>query len=243
MCYHYSIARTAEEIALHYNIKLKLKGVNPDPLFYHVNGFNFERLPVIYQDKTYSELKLDLIQWGMIPVWIKGEEEALKIRSMTLNARAETVDSKPAYRSAFRYRPCLVPATGYFEWMHYKGEKYPFYIFIPDRPVFSFAGIWEEWVNPDTGEILRSYSVVTCKANPLTAKIHNTKNRMPVILDSGSEIEWLDISAGRDDRKKLLKPYSAEEMSAYTVSKLITSRKDDSNRPEVLEHQSYPQLK
>ncbi len=235
MCYHYSIAKTAEEISRRYNIDLTPSGIIPEPLFYHVNGFDFPVLPVVCKDYMSGDLKLEFMQWGLVPWWVKGEEEALKIRGRTLNARSESADSKPSFRAAFRHRPCLVPATGYFEWMHQAGKKYPFFIYLTDEQCFSFAGIWEEWINSETGEILRSFSVITCQANSLTEKIHNSKKRMPVILARELESKWLSAGTGNKERLQMLKPFEAAKMYTYSISRLITSAGKNSNVPEVLE--------
>ncbi|MFP4366832.1 MAG: SOS response-associated peptidase [Bacteroidales bacterium] len=237
MCYHYSLAKTAREIADRYGINIKRTGINPEPVYYHVNGFNHNSLPSVYKVNRTDDLNMELMQWGLVPSWVKNEEQALKIRSATLNARAETVDSKPSFRGAYSYRPCLIPATGYFEWMHKSTGKTPFFIFIPDMPVFSFAGIWEEWINEHTGEILRSFSIITCDANSLTAKIHNSKRRMPVILDQVTEKKWLNKD--KSFRKSLLQPFDPGRMNAYSISKRITDKNRDSNAPETLEPVNY----
>lgn len=243
MCYHYSISKTASEIAKRYQVDIRKPVIDPEPVYFHANGFNHTRLPVVYQGDKSSHLELGFMQWGLVPSWVKGEEQALKIRGATLNARSETAYSKPSFRAAFRNRPCLVPATGYFEWMHRGGNKFPFFLYLPEYTYFSFAGIWEEWINEGTGEILRSFSILTCDANDLTARIHNTKKRMPVIIDNFSAEIWMDTKAGRKvDRGKILKPYPAEKMNAYSISRLITARNRESNIPEILEPCHYPEL-
>jgi putative SOS response-associated peptidase YedK len=242
MCYHYSISKTASEIATRYNIDLRFPEINPEPVYYHVNGFDFSLLPVVYKDNKSDYLKLELMQWGLVPGWVKGEEQAQKIRSRTLNARSETAGSKPSFRAAFRHRPCLVPASGYFEWMHHKGDKYPFFIHLTTSGIFSFAGIWEEWVNEFTGEILRSFSILTCDANSLAARIHNSKKRMPVILEIKHEKKWLSSGSGTADRRQLLKPFDSEEMDAYSIGRLISSKGKNTNIPEVLDPFVYPEL-
>lgn len=239
MCYHYSISVTANEIARRYKISPNPARINPNPIKYHTNGFNFDSLPVVYYDDSAIELKLNFMRWGLIPGWVKGEEQAFKIRSGTLNARSETADSRPSFKFAFFNKPCLIPATGYYEWMHKAGVKFPFFIFLSHLPVFSFAGIWEEWVNKQTGEMICSFSILTCKSNSLTAKIHNTKSRMPVILDQESEDKWLDKNLSKTERKYLLKPYDSTKMDAYSISRLITDRKHNSNVPEVLNPFEY----
>ena len=243
MCYHYSISKTVDEIAGRYNISPRPPAINPDPVCYHANGFKYLPLPTVYQDNTKGDLSMDFMQWGLVPGWVKGEEQAQKIRQQTLNARAETVDTKPSFRFPYQKRPCLVPATGYFEWMHHGGKKFPFFIFIPGTQVFSFAGIWDEWVNEESGEILRSFSIITCEANSFTAMIHNTKKRMPVILNEDNESQWLDSSSQSTARKALLKPFDHSRMKAYTIGRLITGRSLDSNSPEVLEPVIYAELK
>ncbi len=242
MCYHYSITKTASEISGRYGITPAPVTIDPEPLNYHVNGFKFKSLPVVYKDYNNDHVKLEFMQWGLVPGWVKGEDQAMKMRSATLNARAETVADKPSFRAAFRYRPCLVPATGYFEWMHHKGKKYPFFIYLPGRELFSFAGVWEEWINEQSGEILHSYSIITCDANPLAARIHNTQKRMPVILGKNAAGVWLDTGENKDSRLGLLKPYEDSEMDAYSISRLITSRDKDPNTPEVVEPYRYPEL-
>ena len=209
---------------------------------YHSNGFNHNPLPAVYKGDEVGNLKLEFMQWGLVPGWVKGEGQAIKMRSHTLNARGETVDSKPSFRASFRTRPCLVPSVGYFEWMHHKGKKFPFFIHVKGFPIVSFAGIWDEWINEQTGEILRSFSIITCEANHLIARIHNTKKRMPVILEKVNEDKWLELETEISLRKGLLKPFDPSKMKAYTISRLITDRNRNSNVPEVLEPYSYPEL-
>jgi putative SOS response-associated peptidase YedK len=241
MCYHYSIFRTADEIASRYDIVSRSVRINPDPV-YHTSGFNHNSLPVVFKEHESTDIKLEFMQWGLVPGWVKGEEQAVKMRVSTLNARSETVDIKPSFRSAFRHRPCLVPSTGYFEWMHHQDRKYPFFIYIPSLPVFSLAGVWEEWIDRPTGEIRRTFSIITCEANELTAKIHNTKKRMPAILGTEDEKRWLDEKSDLSLRKSLLRPFDTSAMEAYTISRLITDRSRDSNVPRVIEPHSYPEL-
>lgn len=182
------------------------------------------------------------MSWGLIPSWVQTPAQAAQIRSKTLNARAETVLEKPAFRQAVRRRRCLVPADGFYEWRAFQGKKYPYFIFLKDKSVFSFAGIWEEWVDPETGEVIKTYSILTTEANPLLAKIHNTKKRMPVILPPAEEKAWLSAGAGEAVLRSLLRPFPAELMAAYPVSRLLTARAADRNTPEVQAPYVYPEL-
>src|SRR5690606_13455781 len=117
-----------------------------------------------------------------------------------------------------------------------------YYIFLKDKTVFSFAGIWEEWVDPATGELLRTYSILTTEANPLLAKIHNTKKRMPVILPEEQERAWLADGLSTAEIISLLQPFPAAQMEAYTISRLITARTANRNCPEVQAPFVYPEL-
>ena len=141
------------------------------------------------------------LRWGLIPFWAKEE----KIAYSTINARAETVASKPAFRDAFKKRRCLIPADGYYEWKPEGGTKQPYRITLDPEQPFSFAGLWEHWEKG--GKVVESCTIIVTNANDLTKDIHD---RMPVILDPKDYIGWLDGTAG----KELLKPFPSENMTA-----------------------------
>jgi putative SOS response-associated peptidase YedK len=132
---------------------------------------------------------VDAFHWGLVPRWAKDP----KIGSKMINARAETVAEKNAYRSAFKKRRCIIPADGFYEWQKRPGQKakQPFYIHRPDGEPYAFAGLWETWKGPDgTGdEVLRSCTIITTTPNAEMAKIHD---RMPVILPPEAWDTWLD---------------------------------------------------
>jgi putative SOS response-associated peptidase YedK len=144
---------------------------------YSACGFNFPSLPVITNEDNQHSVSH---RWGLIPFWVKDYESAIKIRQRTLNARAETIFEKPAFRQAIISKRCLVLVDGFFEWRHENKKTYPYYIRLKNQAPFAFAGIWDSWKNPETREQI--YAVITTKANPLLEKIHNTQKRMPVIL-------------------------------------------------------------
>ena len=139
-----------------------------------------------------------------------------------INARAETIDNKPAFRGPFLHRRCLIPADGFYEWKRLNGAKQPVYITLPGRTVFAFAGIWNRWTAPD-GEAVYSCSIITTSCNEYIRAIHD---RMPVILDQEQEHQaWLEM----DEPvllKRMLRPYQGE-MTVYPVSKLVNSPKID----------------
>ncbi len=166
--------------------------------------------------------QLDYYLWGLIPSWAK---EA-SIGNRMINARAETLTEKPSFRSAFRYRRCLVLADGFYEWRKEAGGKgkTPMYIKLTSGKPFAFAGLWEAWNAPDGSQIL-STTIITTNPNSMMEAIHN---RMPVILPEETYSLWLQ--PGEGDSKKLveiLQPYPAVEMSAYPVSTLVNNTRNE----------------
>jgi len=242
MCFFYALSVTAQTLENRYQLKagfdweLEMELAAPK---YYVSGFEFPKMPVLTSEQPD---RFQAFAWGLIPFWVKTPEQAAQIRSKTLNARAETVLEKPAFRQAVRRRRCLVPADGFYEWRAFRGKKYPYYIFLKEKAVFSFAGIWEEWAHPATGEIWKTYSILTTEANPLLAKVHNTKKRMPVILPRAQERVWLEDGLGEAELLSLMQPFPAELMDAYPISRLITARTADRNRREIREPFVYPEL-
>ncbi len=171
--------------------------------------------------------KADFFAWGLIPSWAKDPV----IGSRLINARAETLAEKPSFRSAYKYRRCLVFADGFFEWQIQPGSKsrIPYFIRLKSGQPFAFAGLWERWQSPDGSEI-KSATIITTSPNELTAPLHD---RMPVILPKAAYKQWLDPSLQQPaDLQNLLIPYPATEMEAYPVSSLVNSPNND--KPEVI---------
>ncbi|MBK8069972.1 MAG: SOS response-associated peptidase [Rhodanobacteraceae bacterium] len=159
-----------------------------------------------------------LLRWGLVPHWAKD----LSIGARTLNARGESVAEKPAFRGAFRYRRCIVPASGFYEWQATPGGKQPFAIVPTDLPCFGFAGLWEHWTSPD-GSVIESVAVVTTAANALMAPIHD---RMPVILAPEDYERWMSASAA--DAQTLIQPCADRRMRAYPVSRAVGNVRNNS---------------
>jgi putative SOS response-associated peptidase YedK len=143
-----------------------------------------------------------------------------------INARAETLAEKPSFRTAFRRRRCLIPATGFYEWVAEPGKKSktPFYIQLQSGKPFAFAGLWENWHGPDGSQLL-STTIITTRPNPMIAALHN---RMPVILPPEAYQAWLAPKEVRPEKlQPLLEPYPAEEMRAYPVSTLVNNPRNE----------------
>lgn len=165
-------------------------------------------------------------RWGLIPAWAKDAKIGFKM----INARAETIREKPSYKQAFKSRPCLILASGFYEWQKTSSGKQPVYFHLKDREVFGFAGLWEKWRSPE-GETIESCTVITTSANEIVSGVHE---RMPVILSRDDHALWLsDDERRQDERFELLRPYPAEEMNSYKVSTLVNSPKNDS--PELIQ--------
>ncbi len=173
-----------------------------------------------------AKRQVHLLRWGLIPPWAEGPA----VGSRMINARAETVATKPAFRRPFRERRCLILADGFYEWQRQERRKQPFYIRLRDGHPFAFAGLWERWA-PQDGQPLDSCSIITTVANDLIQPLHV---RMPVILSPVDHEAWLDPSIREVERlQPLLRPYPPEEMEAYPVSTRVNNPANDT--PECIE--------
>ena len=179
-----------------------------------------QAVPTVLPGETPTPRRLRMMHWGLIPSWTRDLEDAARM----INARSETADQKPAFRSAMRSRRCLIPADGFYEWKKLPRGKQPYYIRLAGGQPFAFAGLWESWMDA-AGEMIESCAILTCAPNSLLADIHL---RMPVILPPEAWNRWLDTDlhdppAVRD----LLRPFPAEQMEAYPVSKAVNNPAND----------------
>lgn len=170
-----------------------------------------------------GERRVDGLKWGLIPHWSRDASFAAKL----INARAESLAEKPSFRDSFRKRRCIIPASGFYEWEKLAdGKKQPHYFYLNDRKVFGFAGLWEEWLDRSSGELVETFTVITTRANQILESIHD---RMPVILKTEDYAEWLDQKQTNPAQlQKLLVPYPAAEMDSHVVSRAVNSPANDS---------------
>jgi len=242
MCFTVAIVRegrliTAEEYYASKPPVKQKKVILPElPFHYLVSGFSHPSLPVI------SAEGLSLFDWGLIPSWVKDQETANDISSKTLNAVGETVFEKPSFRKSIASRRCLFPVSGFYEWREFKGVKYPYYIQLAESDYFSLGSLYDTWINPQTGEIKNTFSIITTPANPLMEKIHNLKKRMPLILSPEDEMKWIDPGLKTDHIKELIKPFPQEKMKAYTISRDANNARIHRDYPEILKPVQYPEL-
>lgn len=156
-----------------------------------------------------------MLRWGLIPHWAKDKA----IGSRMINARAETVAEKPAYREAFAQRRCLVVADGFIEWQRQGKKKQPFHIRLRSGLPFGFAGLWDRWRDED-GQWLQTCTVLTTEPNDLVAPVHD---RMPVIVPQNAHERWLDPSSDRGSLKELFAPFPSDLMESVAVSTRVNS--------------------
>lgn len=233
MCFYNSMRVKPQKLAARYGRNLSVIEMAEQILTeqYRVTAFTCPDYPIITSDPAIQHFK-----WGLIPSWVKDEDQADEIRRMTLNARADTIFKKPSFREPILKKRCLIPSTGYFEWRHEEGKKVPYYIYVKDEPIFSIAGIYDSWLDKSTGEVLNTFSLITTDTNPLTDFIHNTKHRMPAILSKEDEEKWLDPKLDKKNIGKLLLPFPADRMDAYIIDNDFL--KKNAGDPTILEKAS-----
>jgi putative SOS response-associated peptidase YedK len=200
MCFHSKLNKEAVELETRFKAKM-----DSPKLFIGsetINGFSFPLNPVI---STESPNTIQLFNWGLIPNWAKDKE----IRKNTLNARIETINEKVSFKNYVQNR-CLILADGFYEWQWLDDlgkKKQKYLIHLPNNQAFAFAGIYSKWIDKQTGELLNTYSIVTTEAKGLMLNIHNSKKRMPVILNPENEQDWLnkrELSAFLEPNSKIL---------------------------------------
>src|SRR5216684_5286229 len=184
-------------------------------------------LAVRFNSET-KQRTLDPLRWGLVPYWAKD----VKIGATMINAKAETVLEKPAFREAFKSRRCLIPADGFYEWAKLDAKtKQPYAIVMKDRSLFGFAGLWERWKDKASGEVVRSFTIITTTSNEVCAPIHD---RMPVIVDPANYGKWLGEEPTDPMRLlMILKPSPAEQMERYGVGAAVGNVKNDEPGPLV----------
>ncbi len=213
MCGRYTITLTLEELIFHY-----LLGLQPN--FFHTPRYNVapgQMIPVIINDGEKN--RIGELKWGLIPSWAPDEKAGYNM----INARAETLTEKPAFRTLIQRKRCIIPADGFFEWKVNGKEKQPMRVMLKSGGIFSMAGLYDTWITADGGKI-HTCTIITTEPNELMKDIHD---RMPVILAVEDEKIWLDKGQKVEQMKMLLKPYPAGEMMAYPVSKAVGNVKND----------------
>ena len=214
MCGRYFLHSTADKLST-------LFGEMPMPVLEaRYNIAPTQPIPIVRQSPA-GRREMALVRWGLIPSWSKGPDS----RYSMINARVETVAQKPAYRSAFRYKRCLIPADGFYEWRAAGAGKQPYVLRPRDGSPMALAGLWEHWQDADGNE-LESCTILVREANAQVKAVHE---RMPVIMGRDSFDLWLDIHAQKPQPlETLLAVQQAPELEIYPVSRAVNNPKADS---------------
>ena len=231
MCFNITFSQMKDYIESRFGSSLE--GIDVVQPIYHSSGFKLPNHLCILDSEPE---RIQYVKWGLVPHWVKDEEQAGKLRFRTLNARSETIFEKPSFRGPIMSNRCLVLVDGFFEYKDVNGKKFPYLIRLKSEKAYALAGIWDTWNDR------RTFSIVTTEANPLMAEIHNTKKRMPVILPRKLERVWLDPGIDENRLKELMVPYDDSYMRAHPVSRDLTKRGFDTNVPEILLEKNYPEL-
>ena len=212
MCYHTQQRSDAARLKARFQAQLAGNGgaVPQGPQ----SGFDHPRLPVITAEEPNV---IRLVEWGLIPAWASAERAAA-LANQTLNARAESLFDKPSFRQGILSRRCLVLVDGFFEWQHVGAHKTKYLLTVEGEGPFALAGLWDEWREASTGHVRRTFSIVTTEANPLMARIHNTKRRMPLMFTQEGETAWLTPTLTPAQIKALLVPFSESRMRAQPLA-------------------------
>jgi putative SOS response-associated peptidase YedK len=215
MCGRFVLKAPFSELVRLYNVTNNL---NLEPRY---NIPPTENIAAVRPDPVGTGRRLDMLRWGLVPWWAKD----LKVSFSNINAKAETVAEKPAFRDAFRERRCVIPADGFYEWKKIDAKtKQPYAIVMKDRSVFGFAGLWERWKDRASGEMIQSCTIITTTPNEVCAALHD---RMPVILEPKDYARWLgDEATDPPHLMAMLRPYPAEAMEAYPVSARVGNVKN-----------------
>lgn len=211
------------------------------PAMYHASGFTHPRLLCLTREQ---EPHFELLRWGLIPSWVKDAAQAVTLGRQTLNARGETIFSKPAFRQAAHHR-CLVLVDGFFEFFHFGKRTYPYHIRLRGDDVMALGGIRSIWNDPGTGQPVGTVSIVTTSANPMMAHIHNNPQaegpRMPFIVPRELDALWLSPDASSEQIMPLIGPFDEALLEAYTVAPFL-GRQASPNSQEALRNFDYPEL-
>ena len=214
MCGRFRQSRSQKQLEEHFEAEGDVEVIP------HYNIAPTQSVSVIRQNLKEPVRELSLVRWGLIPSWAKDSSGAARM----INARSETASNSPTFRDALKFRRCLIPADGFYEWQRMGKIKQPYCFEVNEGELFAFAGIWDQWTDV-RGNTIETCAILTTTPNAVTAPVHD---RMPVILESDHYDLWLDpgmrnLSAASD----MLKPYDARLMRCYPVSTRVNQVAND----------------
>jgi len=233
MCYSKSLTREEHYIEEYFQRKFEIPLLYQP--YYWASGFDHPNVFIIPQDVPES---IWPSIWGLVPGFAMDNPEAFRQKVNTLNAKGETVFSTRSYRDSIAERRCLIIADGFYEPHHYNGISYPHYCKLRDRSLFVFAGIYTKM-----DEELYTCSILTVEANDFFAEIHNSKQRMPLVLDTEFEEEWIRPDLQKNHVEELIRAgFTKDEFEAYTVTRNMYAKDYQKNTPEAIRKVDYPEL-
>ena len=222
MCGRFTYKLTWEELVRLYRLTLDQPARNTQPRY---NVCPTDPIDTIVERDGQRELVT--MRWGLVPRW--WSKTIKDVKMATFNARAETVETKPFFRDAFKRTRCLIPLSGYYEWQDTPGGKQPWYFTARDgSPALTVAGLWDEWKNRETGERLKSCTMIITEPNEFVAEVHD---RMPVLLTEKQFALWLSGEAGIE----FLKPAPNDLLQRWPVSKRVNSSRTDGDDATLIE--------
>ena len=223
MCGRVRLSSDVSEIKLVFSVPPERPTPNIAPSW---NVAPTDPLPVVRFVQRIGERSLDVMRWGLVPFWAKD----IKVGFANINAKAEGIESKPAFREAFQRRRCLVPVDNFYEWKKTATGRQPYAIALADRCLMALAGLWETWRSP-AGERVRSFAIITTTPNDLCAELHD---RMPVVLAPQTWTQWLgEEPAAASQLKAMLAPYPPQGMTCWPVTPRVGNVKN--NDPSLIQ--------
>jgi len=225
MCGRFTLGKQTDEIKdyfeSHFDYSISTEAINKFAFKFNIPPSS-NILSLRYNNE--NKIECHAIRWGLVPSWSKGIDNRFSMN----NARSDTITIKPAFRTPFKQQRCLIIADGFYEWQSQPaGAKQPYYISRQDRGIFTFAGVWDQWLSPDQSNSIQSCSIITTEASSFMTKIHS---RMPVIISPEHQVEWLTTkqsSAHSELMVSLLEQSDYSVMQYYAVSKKVNSPKND----------------
>jgi putative SOS response-associated peptidase YedK len=222
MCGRFTVKATWAELIALYRLTMAAPPHNLRPRY---NVCPTDPVDVVTAEDGKREL--GPMRWGLVPRW--WSKPLKELRMATFNARAETVETKPFFRDAFKRTRCLIPMSGYFEWQARASGKQPWYFTATDgSPLLTAAGLWDQWKDRATGEQIKSCTMIITKPNDFVAEVHD---RMPVLLTDDQFAPWLSGESGAET----LKPAPNDYLQRRPVSKRVNSSKSDANDATLIE--------
>ena len=211
MCSRYTLTKKEKEIKLAYEVKL------PEVFSPNFNLAPTQKGLVITADEPDIAQQM---HFGLVPHWAEG----IKLDFSTLNARSEEAAAKKTYQPLLKHhKTCLVLTDGFYEWDKKSGSPLPYRFVLKDRELFAFAGLWSQWKDQFSGQVYRSFTIMTTTANETVGKVHDPKFRMPVILDRNEEKLWLSKELSVPELLSLCDPYPDENMESFRVSTAVNA--------------------